>query len=124
MSISKEVLIVGACRTPIGSLNGCLSSVPSTMLGSAVIKGSLERAGITDDSGVSRVSEVIMGQTLMANQGQNPSRQASMGAGLPKEVPATSVNMLCGSGIWSLCMQTRSQRHKKGGGGSSITNSW
>ena len=91
----KKVFIVGACRTPIGNLNGALSSLPAAKLGTAAIKGALERAQISPD----KVSEVIMGQALTAAQGQNPSRQASMEAGLPKEVPATSVNMLCGSGV-------------------------
>ena len=104
----KSVFIVGACRTPIGNINGSLSTLPAAKLGTVVIEGALNRAQVTPD----KVSEVIMGQALTAAQGQNPARQASMGAGLPKEVPSTSVNMLCGSGkychmyiIWSCyCM--------------------
>ena len=92
---AKKVFIVGACRTPIGNLNGSLSSLPAAKLGTTAIKGALERAKISPE----KVSEVIMGQALTAGQGQNPSRQASMDAGLPKEVPAISINMLCGSGM-------------------------
>ena len=90
----KQVFIVGACRTPIGNLNGSLSTLPAAQLGSTAIKEALERANVPAD----KVSEVIMGQTLTAGQGQNPARQAAMKAGIPKEVPSTSVNMLCGSG--------------------------
>ena len=90
----KQVFIVGACRTPIGNLNGSLSTFPAAQLGSTAIKEALERANVPAD----KVSEVIMGQTLTAGQGQNPARQAAMKAGIPKEVPSTSVNMLCGSG--------------------------
>ena len=92
---TKQVYIVGAARTPIGNLNGSLSTLPAHQLGSVVIKAALERANVPVD----KVSEALVGQSLTACQGQNPARQASMLAGIPKEVPSTSVNMLCGSGM-------------------------
>lgn len=97
---TKQVYIVGAARTPIGSLNGSLSTLPAHQLGSVVIKAALERANVPVD----KVSEVLVGQALTACQGQNPARQASMLAGIPKEVPSTSVNMLCGSGLRTVTM--------------------
>ena len=95
-----DVVIVSATRTPVGSFNGALSSVPAHYLGQTVIKSALERAKV--DAG--EVSEVILGQILTANQGQNPARQASIHAGVPKEVPAYGVNILCGSGLKSVAL--------------------
>ena len=95
-----DVVIVSATRTPVGSFNGALSSVPAHYLGQTVIKSALERAKV--DAG--EVSEVILGQILTANQGQNPARQASIYAGVPKEVPAYGVNILCGSGLKSVAL--------------------
>lgn len=92
---SSDVVILSAVRTPIGKLNGSLSSLRASDLGSIVIQDGLKRAGIE----ASHVSEVLMGQVLTAGGGQNPARQASMKAGLPKEVPSTCINMLCGSGL-------------------------
>ncbi|KAK3868881.1 hypothetical protein Pcinc_025761 [Petrolisthes cinctipes] len=92
---SPRVYILSAVRTPIGSLNGVLSSLPAHQLGSVVIKEALARAQVTPD----QVSEVIFGQVLTAGQGQNPARQAAVAAGIPYTVPATLVNMLCGSGL-------------------------
>ena len=91
---TEGVFIVGACRTSIGSLNGALSSLPAHQLGAVAIKAALDRSGIPYE----KVSEVLVGQVLTAGQGQNPARQAAMLAGIPREVPSTSVNMLCGSG--------------------------
>ena len=91
----EDVCILSAVRTPIGTLNGGLSSLPATELGSIVIKEALQRAGAGPES----VSEVFMGQVLTAGCGQNPARQAAMKAGVPKEVTSTSLNMLCGSGL-------------------------
>ncbi|KAF2894654.1 hypothetical protein ILUMI_11515 [Ignelater luminosus] len=90
-----DVYIVSACRTAIGSFNGQYSRIPATVLGTTVIKDCLERAKITPND----VSEVIMGHVLTAGQGQNPARQSSLGAGIPIEVPAYTVNILCGSGL-------------------------
>lgn len=95
-----DVVIASAARTPVGSFNGTLSSVPAHYLGEVAIKGALERAGISG----SDVSEVIMGQILQAGQGQNPARQASVNAGIPVEAPAWGVNQLCGSGLRSVAL--------------------
>ncbi|KAB7742058.1 acetyl-CoA C-acyltransferase [Parvibaculum sedimenti] len=94
------VVIVGAARTPVGSFNGALSSMPAHELGRIAIGAALERAGVDK----SQVSEVIMGQVLQAGQGQNPARQASINAGLPVEVPAWAVNQLCGSGLRAVAL--------------------
>ncbi|MCG8432687.1 MAG: acetyl-CoA C-acetyltransferase, partial [Gammaproteobacteria bacterium] len=97
---NTEVVIVGAARTPVGSFNGSLSSVPAHYLGEIAIKGALERADVEPD----KVTEVIMGQILQAGQGQNPARQASVNAGLPVEIPAWGVNQLCGSGLRTVAL--------------------
>src|SRR3981081_2158948 len=93
MSMSDDVVIVSAARTPVGSFNGAFATMPAHDLGAVAIKAALERAGIEPG----RVSEVIMGQILTAAQGQNPARQASIAAGIPVESPAWGVNQLCGS---------------------------
>jgi acetyl-CoA C-acetyltransferase len=95
-----EVVIVSAARTPVGSFNGALSSLPAHELGVVAIKAALERASVE----AADVSEVIMGQILSAGEGQNPARQASIGAGCPVEVPAWGVNQLCGSGLRSVAL--------------------
>ena len=95
-----DVFIVAAARTPVGTLNGALSSLPAHDLGATVIKNVLERAKIPPE----KVSEVLMGQVLTAGAGQNPARQAAMKAGIPKEIPSTGVNMLCGSGLRTVVM--------------------
>ena len=95
-----DVVIVSATRTPVGSFGGSLSSVPAHFLGQTVIKSALERAKVDP----AEVSEVILGQILAAGQGQNPARQASIHAGVPKEVPAYGVNILCGSGLKSVAL--------------------
>lgn len=91
----SEVVIASAVRTAVGSFNGALSSLGAEELGAVAIKEALARGGVAGGD----VSEVIMGQVLQAGQGQNPARQASVKAGIPYEVPAHSVNMLCGSGL-------------------------
>jgi acetyl-CoA C-acetyltransferase len=96
--MSNDVLIVAAARTPVGSFNGAFATMPAHDLGAVAIKEALKRAGV--DPG--RVSEVIMGQILTAAQGQNPTRQASISAGIPVESPAWGVNQLCGSGLRSV----------------------
>jgi acetyl-CoA C-acetyltransferase len=95
-----EVVITGAARTPIGSFNGALGSVPASTLGTAVVREALKRAAV--DPG--EVSEVILGQILTAGQGQNPARQASLGADLPVEVPAYGINHVCGSGLKTVAL--------------------
>ncbi|MDM5333232.1 acetyl-CoA C-acetyltransferase [Ureibacillus composti] len=93
--MSKEVVIVSAVRTAIGSFQGTLKDVPATKLGAIVIKDALKRAGIDG----SHVDEVIMGNVLSAGLGQNPARQATLEAGLSYEVPAMTINKVCGSGL-------------------------
>jgi len=95
-----EIVIASAARTPVGSFNGTLSGVSAHYLGEVAIRGAIARAGIAPGD----VSEVIMGQILSAGQGQNPARQASMNAGLPKEVPAWGINQLCGSGLRAVAL--------------------
>ena len=94
----KEVVIVSAVRTPMGSFGGCLSSVSATKLGSVAIKGAIEKAGI--DNRI--VNEVFMGNVLQANLGQAPARQAAIFAGLSKDVPCTTINKVCSSGMKSI----------------------
>lgn len=94
----KEVYIVGAARTPMGSFLGALSSVPAPQLGAAAIKGALDKAGIQPD----QVGEVYMGNVLQAGLGQAPARQAAMAAGIPNTVPCTTVNKVCSSGMKSI----------------------
>jgi acetyl-CoA C-acetyltransferase len=96
----SDVVIVSATRTPVGAFNGAFANVPAHVLGQTVIKSVLERAKVDP----AEVSEVILGQILTANQGQNPARQASVHAGVPKEVPAYGVNILCGSGLKSVAL--------------------
>ena len=93
--MSVEVVIVSAARTPVGSFLGALSSLPAAKLGEVAIRAALERAGVE----ASEVDEVILGHVLQAAAGQGPARQAAMGAGIPKEVPAWSLNQICGSGL-------------------------
>ncbi|CAN5324673.1 acetyl-CoA C-acetyltransferase [soil metagenome] len=90
-----DVVIVSAARTPVGSFMGALSSLPASKLGEIAIRAALERAGVAG----AEVDEVILGHVLQAAAGQGPARQASMGAGIPKEVPAWSLNQICGSGL-------------------------
>jgi acetyl-CoA C-acetyltransferase len=96
----SEVVIVSAARTAIGSFNGALSTLPAHDLGKVAIQAVLERAKVD----AAEVSEVMLGQILTAAQGQNPARQASVNAGLPVDVPAYGVNMLCGSGLKTVAM--------------------
>jgi acetyl-CoA C-acetyltransferase len=98
--MSDDVVIVSATRTPVGAFNGAFANTAAHDLGAAAIRSALERAGVE----ANRVSEVIMGQILTAAQGQNPARQASIGAGVPVDSPAWVVNMLCGSGLRSVAL--------------------
>jgi len=94
------IVIAGAARTPVGSFNGSLASLPAHELGKVAIKAALERAGVETGD----VSEVIMGQILAAGAGQNPARQASIGAGIPVDAPAWGMNQLCGSGLRAVAL--------------------
>jgi acetyl-CoA C-acetyltransferase len=96
----SDVVIVSAARTPVGSFNGALSSLPAHELGKLVIQAAVERAGIA----ASDVDEVVMGQVLQAGAGQGPARQAAINAGLPVETPAWSLNQLCGSGLRAVAL--------------------
>lgn len=95
-----EIILAGAVRTAIGKFNGSLSSVPAVGLGAFVLAEAMKRAGICGNE----VDEVIMGCVLAAGQGQNPARQAAIGAGIPQEVPAVTINHVCGSGLKSVSM--------------------
>ncbi len=100
----KEVYIVSAVRTPIGSFGGVLASVPATQLGAIAIKSALERAGIKG----SDVNEVYMGNVLQANVGQAPVTQASTYAGIPDSVPGTTINKVCASGMKAIMLGAQS----------------
>ena len=96
----STVVIAAAARTPVGSFNGSLASLPAHELGKIAIRSALDRAGIEPGD----VSEVIMGQILAAGAGQNPARQASIGAGIPVDAPAWGMNQLCGSGLRAVAL--------------------
>ncbi len=95
-----DVVIAGAARTPVGSFNGGLSSVPASYLGTVAIKEAISRASITPDD----VDEAILGQILSGGAGQNPARQAAVNAGIPVEKTAYQVNQLCGSGLRTVAL--------------------
>jgi acetyl-CoA C-acetyltransferase len=99
-SMSDPIVIVGTARTAMGGFQGALASATASELGAIAIKGALERAGVAADG----VDEVLMGCVLPAGQGQAPARQATLGAGLPQSVPATTVNKMCGSGMKTVMM--------------------
>ena len=93
--MARKVVLAGACRTAIGTMGGTLSNTPAPDLGTVVIKEALKRAGVKPEM----VDEVYMGCVIQAGLGQNPARQAAVNAGIPVEVPATTINVLCGSGL-------------------------
>ncbi len=92
---ADDIVIVAAARTPVGSFNGSLASLPAHELGKIVLTAAMERAGVKPDE----VDEVILGQVLTAAQGQNPARQAALGAGISNDAPAWGLNQVCGSGL-------------------------
>ena len=94
----REVVIVSAARTPIGSFGGTLKGTPTVTLGAVAVKEAIKRAGITPEM----VDEVVLGCVLQAGLGQNVARQISMAAGIPKEIPAMTINKVCGSGLRSV----------------------
>ena len=96
----SDIVIVSAVRTPVGSFNGALASLPSFELGGVAIKGAIERAGVE----AAEVDEVILGQVLQAGVGQGPARQAAFKAGIPQETPGWSINQLCGSGLRTVAL--------------------
>ncbi|WP_129791138.1 acetyl-CoA C-acetyltransferase [Sphingosinicella sp. CPCC 101087] len=95
-----DIVITAAKRTPVGAFLGAFDATPAHELGRVAIEAALAQAGVAADE----VSEVILGQVLTAAQGQNPARQASMAAGIPKEVPAWGVNQVCGSGLRAVAL--------------------
>ncbi|MDD3837072.1 MAG: acetyl-CoA C-acetyltransferase [Phenylobacterium sp.] len=95
-----DVVIVSAARTPVASFNGALSSLPAHELGKIAIRAAVERAGVE----AAEVNEVVLGQVLQAGAGQGPARQAAVGAGIPVEAPAWSLNQLCGSGLRAVAL--------------------
>src|SRR5689334_4962256 len=97
---ATDIVIVNAVRTPTGTFNGSLSSLPAHKLGELVIRELLQRTKVSGAD----ISEVIMGQILTAATGGNPGRQASLNAGVPKETPAWLINQLCGSGLRAVCL--------------------
>lgn len=98
-----DAVIVSAVRTPVGTFGGQFKEVSATELGAAAVRAALERAGVAGDD----VDEVVLGCVLQAGLGQNPARQAAIGAGIPKEVPATTINMLCGSGLKAVALASQ-----------------
>jgi acetyl-CoA C-acetyltransferase len=102
-----DVVITAAKRTPVGSFLGAFAATPAHELGRIAIEAALAEAGVKGEE----VSEVILGQVLTAAQGQNPARQASMNAGVPKEVPAWSVQQVCGSGLRAVALGFQSIRN-------------
>ena len=96
----NDVVITAAKRTPVGSFLGAFATTPAHELGRIAIEAALQQAGVAGED----VSEVILGQVLTAAQGQNPARQASMAAGVPKEIPAWGVNQVCGSGLRAVAL--------------------
>lgn len=99
-----EVFICSAVRTPIGAFQGALADVPATKLGATVVKAALERAKVAGD----QVGEVYMGNVLTAGEGQAPARQAALYAGLPTDVPCTTVGKVCGSGLMAAVLGSKS----------------
>jgi len=93
--MGRKVVLAGACRTAIGTMGGVLSTVSAADLGTVVVKEAMKRAGVKPE----QIDEVYMGCVIQANQGQNVARQAAVRAGIPVEVPATTINVLCGSGL-------------------------
>ena len=93
--MARKVVLAGACRTAIGVMGGQFANTSAVKLGTIVIKEALKRAGVSPD----QVDEVYMGNVIQAGNGQNPARQAAVYAGIPNEVPATTINVLCGSGL-------------------------
>lgn len=111
MAGKDDVVIVSAVRTAIGNLNGSLKDMSAAQLGAIVLKEALARAQVAP----AEVTEVIMGQVLTAGVGQNPARQASMGAGVPQEVPAMTINRVCGSGLQAVVLAAQAITANGGG---------
>ena len=102
----QEAVIVAALRTPVGTFGGQFKDTPATELGAQAVRAVLEQAGIP----AVRVDEVVLGCVLQAGLGQNPARQVALAAGIPKTVPATTINMLCGSGLKAVALASQMVR--------------
>src|SRR5229473_3115717 len=96
----SKTVILGAARTPIGKMGGGLATIDATELGAVAIEAALQRADVAPE----QVEHVVMGQVLQAGQGQIPSRQAQIKAGIPKEVSSETINKVCASGLRSACL--------------------
>src|SRR4029078_3024942 len=99
-SMAENIVIVGAKRTPIGSMQGKFNSMSASQLGAVAIKAAVEQSGVK----VTEIDDVIFGNVAGAGQGQAPARQAALGAGLDKSTPATTINKMCGSGMKAAMM--------------------
>src|SRR5690349_3033395 len=121
--MADSIVIASAARTPIGGLLGDFSALAAHQLGAVAIKAAVERAGVPGDA----VEEVLMGNCLMAGQGQAPARQAALGAGLPQKVGAVTLSKMCGSGMRALMfahdmLRADSARAVVAGGMESMSN--
>jgi acetyl-CoA C-acetyltransferase len=124
MASHEDVVIISGVRTPIGKFQGSLSGLSATQLGSIVVKEAVQRAGISD---LNNVNECIMGNVVSAGLGQNPARQAALGAGIPPQVGAMTINKVCGSGLKAVALaaqaiQTGNSEVVVAGGMESMTN--
>jgi acetyl-CoA C-acetyltransferase len=124
MASHEDVVIISGVRTPIGKFQGSLSDLSATQLGSIVVKEAVQRAGISD---LNHVNECIMGNVVSAGLGQNPARQAALGAGIPPQVGAMTINKVCGSGLKAVglaaqAIQTGNSEVVVAGGMESMTN--
>ncbi|HTP02707.1 MAG TPA: acetyl-CoA C-acetyltransferase [Anaerolineales bacterium] len=106
MEKANDAVILGAARTPVGKFQGALSSLPATKLGSIAVKAAVERAGIA----AADIDEVLMGNVVQAGEGQAPARQVGIGAGIPANVGATTVNKVCGSGLKAAMLASQAVR--------------
>src|ERR1700742_1820691 len=102
----EEPVIVSALRTPVGSFGGALKDIPAPQLAAHAVRAALERIDLPADA----IDEVLLGCVLQAGLGQNPARQAALEGGIPKEVPATTINMLCGSGLKAVALAAQAIR--------------
>ena len=102
--MSKDVVIVSAARTPIGSFLGALSSISAPKLGAIAIKGALDKIGLKPEL----IDEVLMGNVIQSGAGQAPARQAAIYAGIPDSVPCTTINKVCASGMKTIMQATQS----------------
>jgi acetyl-CoA C-acetyltransferase len=102
-AVMEDAVIVSAVRTPVGSFGGQFKDLAATDLGAHAVRAALERVEMAGEE----VDEVVLGCVLQAGLGQNPARQVAIGAGIPKEVPATTINMVCGSGLKAVAIASQ-----------------